>query len=548
MNRNTKNKKFDIWYYVLLTISFIVGWVALDMICTYNAIELFMRYRIVIACGFIITYGYFIYDSVRQQRYADKTDGRNYQKDHRKYKRSFAELAEYFSDADPHKMDTSVFKQEDWRDTEGIILGKTEDDRLVKIPSDAEANIAVFGSPGSSKTTGIAIPSAMSFSGSVLAVDIKGDIYNFCKNKRKILRFCPDLKDAQGNSIALQESKHFNPFAGMKEMNQTERKLFLMNMAATLIPEEGGNEGNYFTSRARKIFQGIVQYMFYLNPDITFPEVLHAILHPGQQGLVSIPNLPYDIFEWVQRIMRSGCMDALEQVGSLYGNNEKNVSGAFDALTTALLPYSNTVLDELLDGKGDCISINDLEDGYDIYLQISQENLNAYAPLFTMIFQNFMDAFTRRPDTSSGIKNRPILMLLDEFPQLTFSYHSISQALSTLRSKGIICMLLQQNMSQLEYKYGSSGSYSLVGNCTYQICLKANDPKTQDFFSKLLGTEKVLRFSNTENSGKGNGKGRSLQEARDLIYQPEDLGDLGEYLVILYNGKRIKAKKIYCFK
>ena len=109
-------------------------------------------------------------------------------------------------------------------------------------------------------------------------------------------------------------------------------------------------------------------------------------------------------------------------------------------------------------------------------------------------------------------------------------------------------MLLQQNLSQLEYKYGSPGSYSLIGNCTYQIVLKANDPKTQEYFSKLFGTEKVLRFSNTENFGKGNSKGRSLQEARDLIYQPEDLGDLGNYLVILYNGKRITAKKIHCFE
>ena len=85
-----------------------------------------------------------------------------------------------------------------------------------------------------------------------------------------------------------------------------------------------------------------------------------------------------------------------------------------------MVHFSNPVLDELLSKGGDCINIEDLENGSDIYLQISQEHLDAYAPLFTLLIQSFSTAFTKRPDSSTGVKNRPILMLMDEFPQLTF--------------------------------------------------------------------------------------------------------------------------------
>lgn len=505
------------------------------------------RYIIIMVIT-VFLYLYFGFDAIRQKKYLIITDGRNYRKDHARYKRSFQELSDYFKDADPHKMDLSKFEEKDWHSDYGIMLGVTDEKKLIKLDSIKEANIAVFGSPGSHKTTGIAIPSALRFEGSVLAVDIKGDIYNFCHKNRTILRFCPDLKDKNGNNIAAKESCHFNPFGHIKEMDQTERKLFLTNMAATLIPDEPGSEGTYFPVRARKIFQGITQYMMFLNQDITFPEVLHAILHPGHPELVSIKDLPNNVFEWITTIMESDCLEAAEQVSSLFGNNEKNVSGAYDSLTTALSPYSNPVLDILLDGKGKCISINDLEEGADIYLQITQENLDAYAPLFTMIFQNFMDGFTRRPDTSTGIKNRPILLLLDEFPQFAFSYKSINRALSTLRSKSIVCMLIQQSISQLIYKYNESGCNSLLGNCNYQLCLKANDLKTQEYFSKKFGTKKVLRISNNISSGKGKSQGRSLQEARDPVLFPEDFGDMEEKLTIYYDGKRIEANKIHCYE
>ena len=154
----------------------------------------------------------------RNQSYRYQT-GRNYNYDSGHYKRSYRWLIDYFQDAEPHKLDTSSFPEQTWRETKGLIFGMDRK-KIISIPSDSECNIAIFGPPGSGKTSGIAIINAMQFEGSVLAVDIKGDIYNYVhKNSdRKIIRFAPDAPDA------LQISCHFDPLAGIGSKNHYKQK------------------------------------------------------------------------------------------------------------------------------------------------------------------------------------------------------------------------------------------------------------------------------------------------------------------------------------
>lgn len=467
----------------------------------------------------------------RNQRYKFLT-GRKFGYDNGHYKRTYGELVDYFRNAEPHKPDTSDFPETTWKESKGLIFGM-DGKNLISIPSNSECNIAVFGPPGSGKTSGIAIINAMQFQGSVLAVDIKGDLYNYVHkhSKRKIIRFAPDAPDA------LQISCRFDPLAGFNQMSETDQKLYLESVATVLIADEGGNEGNYFTTRARKLFQGITHLILAEDPNASFPDIIHAIL----QG---------NVFEWVTSAIDSDCNAAKELLASFYGNNEKNVSGAYDALTTSLVHFSNPVLDQLLAKGSNCVSIADLESGYDVYLQIAQEHLDAYAPLFTLLIQCFSTAFTKRTDNSTGAKNRPILMLMDEFPQLTFSYKMININLSTLRSKSVICMIIQQNLSQLDYRYQPAGSRSIIGNCNYQIILGSNDINSSETFSKTFGMKKILRVSNSLTQAQHVVSGRSVQEAEIRVFPPEHFGNLSaqDKMIIYFKGKYAELTKLNCYK
>lgn len=476
-------------------------------------------------------WAFFLFSGIRSRRYNYLT-GRSYGYDAGQYKRSYHELVDYFrfDHAEPHKLDTSDFPVQTWRYTDGLIFGM-DGFRIISIPSKSECNIAVFGPPGSGKTSGLAIINALRFEGSVLAIDIKGDIYNYCHKSRNIVRFCPDAEDA------LTESWHFDPFAGINDMSVTDRKLYIESMSTVLIPDEGGSSGSYFSTRARKYFQGIVHMLLYEDPSTTFPDVIHDILSGNY-------------VDWVKKALQHECTEAKELLSPFYGNNEKNISSAYDCLCTNIYAFSNPILDELLTDNGNCISINVLEQGTDIYLQISQEHLDVYAPLFTLITQRFSMAFTKRPDSSSGKKNRPILMLLDEFPAMTYSYQLISSNLSTLRSRGIICMLIAQNLAQLEYRYQPIGARSILGNCNIQVILGSNDISSSEVFSKMFGSKKILKVSNSVSEPYQSSAGRSVQEAETQVFPPEYFGDLSsKATVILYfKGKYAELTKLNCYK
>lgn len=218
---------------------------------------LYTMYCYIIAALAVILWLFTTITVYRKRTYYYRTN-RNLARDRKKYDRSYHELTEYFQDADPHRLDTSNFPIQPWRQTKGILFGKSGD-HLITIPSDSEGNIAVFGYPGSGKTTGFSIINAMCFEGSVLAIDIKGDIYNYVSEHtdRNIVRFSPDLEDSYG----------FDPLAEIDLNNTVQCKLYLETIANILVPDIAGSDGDYFTSTARNIFQGVAHLMLHENPE-----------------------------------------------------------------------------------------------------------------------------------------------------------------------------------------------------------------------------------------------------------------------------------------
>ena len=76
--------------------------------------------------------------------------------------------------------------------------------------------------------------------------------------------------------------------------------------------------------------------------------------------------------------------------------------------------------------------------------------------------------------------------------------------------------------------------------------MSAQDPKSRRFFQELIGTKKILKINQTQNETGTSSK--SIQEAREYIFQPEDFGNLNDKVIIIANGKYIMADKTYCFK
>ena len=471
----------------------------------------------------IACYGIFL----RNTLYHDKT-GRIYGPDHAKFGMTYGELVEYYRDADNKKLPEGELPVEEWKKAEGVILGKVGK-KLVKRTSDGVGNLALFSLPGGGKTTSQIIPSAMRFNGSVLCVDIKGDVLNWVKSHthRDILIFAPDNAKI---------SRHFDPLAGIKSMDLTDRKSFVENLGYAIIPDETGDNAKFFVDGGRDFWNGIALYLLSKDINTSFMDIVNAILTE-------------DPFEWITRIKDSDVYEAKVFLDSYYGANEKNISGQYKKVCESVRPFTNGDLAKLLKADRDGITPEDLEDGFDIYIEIPQDKIQMYAPITTIIVQNFMNYFMRRPDISTRERVRPVLMLLDEFPQLHFNIETLLSAMETLRSKRVSLFIAQQSLASLSRKYGEEGCREIIDNCAYISVMSAQDPKSREFFQKLIGTRKVLKIVRSGSSkAKGAGLSKSVQQAREPIYQPEDFGNLRDRVVIVANGRYIEADKCKCYQ
>ena len=499
-------------------------------------------------------WSYLSFNFIRNKRYKLLTD-RYYPKDHKHFHKSYQELISFFTKNDPYKMDIESLPIEDWNNADGIILCKYKDKsgqyRLVKRESSANGNLVSFGLPGSGKSTTQASTSAIRFNSTlkkggcgVFAISIKGDLLNFVRNKRTNIKvFTPDKEEG---------SYHYNPLEGVMQMNKTERRSFVENMSIIICHDEVGENAAFFVNGSRDYFCSITLYLLYLHDlgelpnELTFPEIVDFILSE-------------DVFNLTMKIKNSPCKIAGEYTNSYEGNSEKNVSGIYNHLCKSIRPFNTGALKVLFDGKGKCITPEDLNFG-DIYIDVPQDKYLIYAPAMSIIISNFLMAFMRRDDVSSNQKIVPIMFLLDEAVQLNLDFSILSQAMSTLRSKKVSLFLLMQSIAQLEGRYGEAHAREIIDLCAYISVFNAQDPKSRKFFQELVGRRKMLKRTTTHSRtpNKNSSSSLNVTEVEEFIFEAADFGDLNiqnkktgikTYRVMVYaNGKYIIGETTPCYE
>lgn len=469
--------------------------------------------------------------AIRNKTYLYRT-GRKYRYDKSHYKRSYKDLITYFKDADPLRMKVADLPTMKWQDSGGLIFGKVGN-KLLSFEPDTNGIVAmVWGAPGDGKTTSAIITSARQFGmkknvqhGSVMVTDLKGDVYEANKNYRKIKRF---------STINWKESAHYDPLVNARKMSVNDRAIFLENLAITIIPDDGSADSKYFTDGARDFFTGICLYLMNQNIDISFPDIIQQIV---------IGNYS----KWVIEIMKSSDPSAQAYTNHFYGENEKNCAGCYSKLVSSSRLFGTEIMQTLLRNDNNCISPDDLEQCTDIYLQINPNQMALYAPVIGMLYQDFMSIAL---DRKIG-QQPPIAYIIDEFGQIP-ALPVITQSCALLRAYNCSLLLSCQSLAMIEQKYGIAGR-KLIIDCTKAHCfLSIMDPDTRDWASRLIGTKKCLKVSNSESehNTKNSSSGISITETRERIYEPESFGNLPneDTVIIYYKGKYIKAEKTYYFK
>ena len=466
--------------YALLNIGLLAGW---------------------IRCSFTI---------LRAKRYTRLT-GRKYGPDHSRYNRSYSELVEYFKDAEIQKLDVQLLPQRRWTQSGGIIFGK-QGSRLVSFEPDGNGIVGfVWGSPGDGKSCSVIIPTALRFGmkkdgdkyvqkGACMVLDLKGEIYDICKKSRKIKCFSLMNPDS---------SCHFDPLSAARNMNDAQREIFFRDFAATSVQDDGGDNGTYFTDVARDFFVGIL--LFALNADI------HVDF-----SLICMDITTHSYAEWGQKIEESDYVPAKKYTNKFKDENEKNVGGGWSKLCKSLLIYTADPVYELLSAGEDaeCITPYDLEQNTDVYIQVAKTDVEVYAPLLALIFNQFMRAVMLREEH----KEPPICFILDEFGSMGYM-PVIAQSAALMRAYNASILISIQSLSQIDKVYGENERKILIDCAKYHSFLSIQDPDTREWASRLIGMKKVLRTGASAQS-RDESQGRSSTEDTEPIFEPSYFGIL----------------------
>lgn len=109
--------------------------------------------------------------------------------------------------------------------------------------------------------------------------------------------------------------------------------------------------------------------------------------------------------------------------------------------------------------------------------------------------------------------------------------------------------LIVQSKSQLNAIYGKDVAEVIADNCSYKAILKASEPTTQEWCSKLVGTydkKKVSSNYNADIMGVGKGQGTSSSTEEKRIIKPEEFAYLQDVVCVFPNGyKRLQKANYY---
>lgn len=411
----------------------------------------------------------------------------------------------------------------------GPVFGKTAKPRRSGdyLTNGEHAHSLIVAPTRAGKGVGIVIPTLLTFKGSVLALDVKGELFELTSRARrdqghKIFKFAPF--DPEGRSHS------YNPVEDIIAVPPGRRFSEARRLAVNLITAKGkGAEG--FLDGARDLFVG-------------------GVLACIERGTPSIGAV-YDLFsqpgEKYKLFAKLAEETQIAEVRRIFDNMAANDSKIITSYTSVLGDGGlNLWADPLIraaTSKSD-FSIYSLRSRPStIYLCVSPNDLIVIAPLIRLFFQQVVSILQRTMPTPR--EKCEVLFLLDEFKHLG-KLESIETAITTIAGYNGRFMFIIQSLSALTGGYEQAGKENFLSNTGVQIFMATADDETPNYISKAIGDYTYSAKSHSFRRGHLFESNVSVSEQGGNLIRPEQvrLLDESEEIVLVKGRPPMKINKI----
>jgi len=397
----------------------------------------------------------------------------------------------------------------------------------------------------SGKGVGIVIPNLLSYSDSVVVLDIKQE--NF--------RLTAGFRRAHGQAVYL-----FNPFA---EDGRTHRYnplsviadgMFrvgdILAIGYVLYPAGGHDE--FWKDQARNLLLGLVLLLWDLRearragasgvPDypITMGEVLRQ---SSGNGLPVKTYLNRMLIQHRQYLSRA-CIDALNR---FLANDDKVLASILATFNAPLTIWANPIVDAATSAND--FDLRDVRRRkMSVYLGVTPDHLSEAAILMNLMFSQLVNLNTKELAEDNPALKYQCLLLLDEMTAIG-KIQIIARAVAYMAGYNLRLLSIVQSDSQLESVYGRADARTIVTNHAMQILFAPREQKDANAYSEMLGTRTERSRSTSRSNGMFGARGgasESFSDQRRALMLPQEIKELArdKEIILLENTKPILADRI----
>jgi type IV secretion system protein VirD4 len=360
-------------------------------------------------------------------------------------------------------------------DPDGVVLGRFNDTYL---RHDGPEHVLCFAPTRSGKGVGLVIPSLLTWPGSAIVHDIKGENWQLTSGFRsrhgRVLLFDPTNA----------RSSAYNPLLEVRRGEWEVRDV--QNIADILVDPEGSLEKrNHWEKTSHALLVGAILHVLYAEADKTLAGVAAFLSDPKRPIEVTLKAMMATAHlgeAGPHPVVASAARELLNKSG-----NER--SGVLSTAMSFLGLYRDPVVAKVT--RGCDWRIADLvyaPDPVTLYLVVPPSDINRTKPLIRLILNQVGRRLTE--DLASNEQRHRLLLMLDEFPALG-RLDFFESALAFMAGYGLKIFLIAQSLNQIEKAYGTNNS--ILDNCHVRVSFATNDERTAKRVSDALGTATELR-------------------------------------------------------
>ncbi len=358
---------------------------------------------------------------------------------------------------------------------DGVVLGRYERDYL---RHDGPEHVLCFAPTRSGKGVGLVVPSLLTWPGSAIVHDIKGENWQITAGFRarhgRVLLFDPTNP----------KSSAYNPLLEVRRGEWEVRDV--QNIADILVDPEGSLEKrNHWEKTSHALLVGAILHVLYAEDDKTLA---------GVAGFLSDPKRPIEstlaAMMKTSHLGEAGPHPVIASAArELLNKSDNERSGVLSTAMSFLGLYRDPVVAEVT--RRCDWRITDMVGGArptTLYLVVPPSDIARTKPLIRLILNQIGRRLTEDLQAKAG--RHRLLLMLDEFPALG-RLDFFESALAFMAGYQLKAFLIAQSLNQIEKAYGPNNS--ILDNCHVRVSFATNDERTAKRVSDALGTATEMR-------------------------------------------------------